>query len=43
MFDVFLDEHCPIHDPYPVEHENSGTNRRFFVKGLGSFSKGGGV
>jgi len=31
----FFDEHCPIHDPYPVEHEKSGTNRRFCVKGVG--------
>jgi len=43
LFDLFFDEQCPFHDPYPVEHENPGTNRRFLVKGVGSFSKGGGV
>ena len=42
FFDFFLDGHCPIHDPHPVEHENLGTNQRFLVKGVGLFSKGGG-
>jgi len=27
----------------PVEYEDTGTNRRYLVKGVGSFSKGGGV
>ena len=35
--------HCPIHGPHPVEHENPGTNQRFLLKGVGSFSKGMGV
>jgi len=43
MFDFFFDGHCPIHDPHPVEHQNPGTNQRFLVKGVGSFSKGVGV
>jgi len=25
MFDVFFDEYCLIHDPFPAEHENPGT------------------
>jgi len=37
LFDIFLDGHCPIHDPNP------GTNQRFLVKGVGSFFKGVGV
>jgi len=43
LFDVFLDEHCPIDDLQSVEHENPGANTQFFVKGVGSFSKGGGI
>ena len=43
MFDFFVDGHYRIHDPHPVEHENSGTNQQFLVKGVGSFSKGVGV
>ena len=43
LFDLFVDLHCPIHDPHPVEHENPGTNQRFLVKGVGSFSNGLGV
>ena len=39
---TFFDGHCPIHDPHPVEHENPCSNRRFLVKGVGTFSKGGG-
>ena len=42
MFDFFFDGHCPIHDPHPVEHENTGTYERFLVKGVGSFFQGGG-
>jgi len=42
LFDFFFDGHCPIHDPHPVEHENTGTYERFLVKGVGSFFQGGG-
>ena len=42
MVPIVSDRNCPFHDPHPAEHQKPGTNRRFLVKGLGSFSKGGG-